>query len=109
MRACFVRRGYAVTPDTPEALGTAPARFEFVTVWNLLNPDRIALSVTISRSVAGARRAAAWTTRENEKLGRGVVKAPVVRFGAIDVLWTDAPDRRDTTAIYGCVRPASRT
>jgi hypothetical protein len=104
LRRCFRRRGYRVTPDSAAALKTAPRRFEFVTVWNLVNPNRLALAVTISRSTAGAKRAAVWTRKLNNKIGKGAVKAPVVQFGKIDVLWTDEPDPPDRTNIYGCVR-----
>jgi hypothetical protein len=104
LRLCFRRRGYGVTPISAQALETAPRRFEFVTVWDLVNPNRLALAVTISRSTAGARRAAVWTRKLNAKLGKGVVKAPVVQFGKINVLWTDKPDPPDKRNIYGCVR-----
>ncbi len=107
MRSCFSRRGYRTTADSAKALATAPSRFQFVTVWNLLNPNRVALAITISRSVVGAKRAAVWTRAEDAKLGKGVVKATVTRFGKIDVLWTVEPGHADTTAIYGCVRPAA--
>jgi hypothetical protein len=104
LRQCFRRRGYGVTPDSASALKTAPRRFEFVTVWNLVNPDRVALAVAISRSESGAKQAAVWTRKLNAKLGKGAVKAPVVRFGKVDVLWTDEPDPPDKANIYGCVR-----
>jgi hypothetical protein len=107
MRLCFRRHGYSVAPEQPSDLRTAPRRFEFVAVWNLLNPDGIAVAVAVSSSVEGATRAAAWTRNENTKLGRGVVVAPVVQFGKIDVLWTAKPGRRDVQGIYGCVRPSS--
>jgi hypothetical protein len=108
LRQCFRRRGYGVTPDSPSALQTAPRRFELVTVWNLVNPNRLALAVTISRSVRGATRAAVWTRKLNAKLGKGVVKAPVVQFGKLNVLWTDEPDPPDKAKIYGCVRRHAR-
>jgi len=104
LRLCFRRRGYGVTPISARALRTAPRRFEFVTVWDLVNPNRLALAVTISRSAEAARRAAVWTRKLNAKLGKGVVKAPVVQFGKINVLWTDKPDPPDEANIYGCVR-----
>lgn len=107
LRSCLSRHGYQVTPETAEVRGTAPDRFEFLSVWNLLNPERIALAVTISKTPAGAARAAAWTRQENEKLGKGVVHAPAVQFGRIDVLWTAAPNRADRNDIYGCVRSSS--
>jgi hypothetical protein len=104
LRLCLRRRGYGVTPISASALKTAPRRFEFVTVWDLVNPNRLALAVTISRSVEGARRAAVYTRKLNAKIGKGVVKAPVVQFGKINVLWTDTPDPPDKRNIYGCVR-----
>lgn len=108
-RLCFRHQGYSVVPDTVKALGTAPANFEFLAVWSLLNTDghHISLAVTFSRTVAGATRAAAWTRKENSLIGKGAVKAPVVQFGKIDVLWTTTPTGRDTRAVYGCVRTAS--
>lgn len=107
LRQCVERQGYSVTPDTPAALRTAPGRFRFVAVWNLLNPNnRVALALAISRTNEGARLAAAWTRKTNARLGKGVVKAPVVQFGRIDVLWTAEPARPDTASIYGCVRRA---
>lgn len=104
VRSCVQRRGYIVTPDTPAALQTAPRRFEFVAVWNLARPQRIPVAVTFSRNVGGASLAATWTRAENKKLGKGVVDAPVVRFGKIDVLWTAEPGARQVREIYGCVR-----
>lgn len=104
LRLCFRQHGYSVAPDSATALHTAPRTFEFVAVWNLLNPNGVAVTVTISRSIDGAARAAAWTRQENAKLGKGVVTAPVVQYGRIDVLWTAAPERRDTSGIYPCVR-----
>jgi hypothetical protein len=107
VRRCFRRRGYGITPDSAQALSTAPRRFDFVAVWNLLNPNRVALAVTFSRSEAAARRAAVWVRKENAKIGKGVVEAPVVQFGKVDVLWTAKPDPPDTRNIYGCVRRAA--
>jgi len=107
MRLCFRRHGYSVAPEHASDLRTAPRRFEFVAVWNLLNPDGIAVAVAVSRSVEGATRAAVWTRNENAKLGRGVVIAPVVQFGKVDVLWTAKPAPRDVRGIYGCVRLSS--
>jgi hypothetical protein len=107
LRLCLRHQGYAISPESARVRGTAPREFEFLAVWNLLNPDRVALALTISKSADGARRAAAWTRRSNAKIGKGVVHAPVVRFGRINVLWTTDPDAADKNAIYGCVRAAS--
>jgi hypothetical protein len=104
LQSCLRRHGYEASVEPPAVRRTAPRRFEFVSVWNLLNPDRIALTVTISKTAAGAARAAAWTRKTNARIGRGVVHAPVVRFGRIKVLWTAEPDRGDENAVYGCVR-----
>lgn len=104
LRACFEQRGYKVDVEPARVRGTAPKEFEFVAVWNLLNPDRIALALTVSKTREGATRAAAWTRRTNEKIGKGVVHAPVAQFDRINVLWTTDPDQRDKTDIYGCVR-----
>lgn len=106
MRVCFRHQGYAVSPESPATRRTAPRRFEFVSIWNLLNPDRIALAVTVSKTPAGAKRANTWTQKLNDRIGKGAVHAPVVRFGRVNVLWTTDPDKRDTDAIYGCVRPS---
>jgi len=106
LRTCLRSHGYSVEQETAQDVGTAPSRFEFVTIWNLVNPNnRVALALTISRSTVGAAQAAAWTRTENKKIGKGVVKAPVVRFGRIDVLWTAEPGALDVRDIYGCVRP----
>ena len=111
LRLCLRHHGYAVTPESAAVRRTAPRRFEFVAVWNLVNPNpnlkRIALALTISRSSSGAARAAAWVRRENARVGRGVVNAPVVRFGRFTVLWTATPSRADAHDVYGCVRPAA--
>jgi len=107
LRSCLHRHGYSVSPEPAEKRRTAPARFEFSAVWNVLNPNRIALAMTISRTTGGAQRAAVWTRHLNAKIGKGVVKAPVVRFGRIDVLWTAEPGPADTSAVYGCVRASS--
>ena len=68
-----------MTPESPGEVETAPGRFEFTAVWNVLNPSRVALALTFSRDTDGAKQAAVWTRRENSKLGRGAVKAPVVQ------------------------------
>ena len=111
LRLCLRHHGYAVTPESARVRGTAPANFEFVTIWQLLNQDpslrRISLTLTISKSTAGAARAAAWLRKENAKLGKGVVHAPVARFGRYDVLWTAEPGPGDARDIYGCVRTAA--
>lgn len=104
LKACFEKRGYKVDVEPPSVRGTAPRAFGFVAVWNLLNPDRIALALTVSKTRSGASRAAAWTRKANERIGKGVVHAPVAQFDRINVLWTTDPDRRDKTAVYGCVR-----
>jgi hypothetical protein len=104
LQACLRRHGYKVSAESAAIRGSAPRRFEFVSVWNLLNPNRIALTLAISRTATGAARAAVWTRKANARIGKGVVRAPVAQFGRIDVLWTAAPARRDTSAIYGCVR-----
>jgi hypothetical protein len=98
------KNGYTVTPESAADVGTAPRRFEFIAVWNLLNPSRVALALTFSRDTGGAEQATAWTRRENSKIGRGAVIAPVVRIGRIDVLWTAKPGVHDVKDVYGCVR-----
>jgi hypothetical protein len=107
LRLCLRHHGYAITPEAPAVRGTAPRSFEFVTVWNLLNPDRVALAMTISKTPAGAMRAAIWTRKTNARIAKGAVKAPVVHFGRVNVLWTTEPDAVDKSAIYGCVRASS--
>ena len=105
---CLRQNGYIVTPDSPAALKTAPRRFEFIAVWNLQNPNRVPVSVAISRSLAGATRAAKWTRKFNAKLGRGAVKAPVVQLDTIDVLWTMEPRPPDRRNVYSCVIRSAR-
>jgi len=111
LRLCLRHRGYAVTPESAKVRGTAPRSFQFVEIWQLLNQDptlrRIALTLAISKSAAGAERGADWARKENAKLGKGVVKAPVARFGRYDVLWTAEPGPGDAKDIYGCVRTAA--
>lgn len=107
MRLCLRHHGYAISPESTAVRATAPRRFEFVSVWNLLNLDRVALAVTISRTAKGAQRAAVWTRRANEKLGKGVVRAPVVRIGRFDALWTAEPGEADEEDVYGCLRASS--
>jgi hypothetical protein len=104
LKACLQKRGYAITPESPADVATAPARFEFTGVWNLLNPARVALALTFSRSTAGAKQAVAWTRRTNARIGKGAVKAPVVRIGTIAALWTADPPARDAKDVYGCIR-----
>ena len=106
LKSCFERRGYNVDVESPQVRGTAPKEFEFVAVWNLVNPNkkRIALAITVSKTQAGAARAAAWLRKTNKRIGKGVVHAPVVQFDKLNVLWTTDPDARDTRDIYGCVR-----
>ncbi len=111
LRLCLRHRGYAVTPESSRVRATAPGRFEFVEIWQLLNQNpalrRIALTLTISKSAAGAAKAAVWTRKENARLGKGVVKAPVIQFGRYLVLWTAEPGRGDAKDVYGCVRAAA--
>ena len=107
LKSCLERRGYKVDVEPPRVRATAPRSFEFVAVWNLLNPNRIALAVTISRTPDGAARAAAWLRKTNKKIAKGAVHAPVAQFGRIDVLWTAQPNRGDMQAIYPCVRPSA--
>ncbi len=107
LKSCLHDKGYKVMPEPSTVRGTAPRNFEFIGVWNLLNPNRVALALTISKSPVGARRAEVWTRKANDRIGKGVVRAPVVRFGRINVLWTTDPDKIDKDAIYGCVRASS--
>jgi len=108
LKSCFERRGYKVDVESPQVRGTAPKEFEFVAVWNLVNPNpnqkRIALAITVSRTRAGAARAAAWLRKSNKRIARGAVRAPVVQFDKLNVLWTTDPATGDTHDIYGCVR-----
>ena len=106
LRSCLRHHGYSIDVESPAVRATAPKNFEFLEVWNLLNPNRIALAMTISRTPAGAARAAAWTRRTNARISKGAVRAPVVQLGRINVLWTAEPGPADKTAIYGCVRSA---
>jgi hypothetical protein len=111
LRVCLRQHGYGITPESATVRATAPRRFEFVTIWNLLNPDlnarRIALALAISRSEAGAQRGAVWTRDLNKKLGKGVVSAPVKRIGRVDVLWTAQPGSAEAKDVYGCVRSSA--
>jgi hypothetical protein len=106
LKSCFERRGYTVDVESAQVRGTAPKDFEFVAVWNLVNPTkkRIALAITVSKSREGAARAAAWLRKTNKRIAKGAVHAPVVQFDKLNVLWTTDPDPRDTHDIYGCVR-----
>ena len=104
LRMCLRKNGYAISPESIADIGTAPRRFEFVAVWNVVNPSRVALALTFSRDTAGAEQAAVWTRRENAELGRRAVVAPVVRIGKIDVLWTAEPGADDVNGVYNCVR-----
>jgi hypothetical protein len=101
LRTCLRHHGYAISPESAADVHTAPRRFEFIAVWNVLNPSRVALALTFSRDTGAAQQAAVWTRRENAKLGGG---APVARIGRIDVLWTATPGLLDTKAVYGCVQ-----
>jgi hypothetical protein len=107
LRKCFRARGYAISPESAQARGTAPRRFEFVTVWNLVKPVSISFALTISKTTRAAEAAAVWVRGENAKLGRGAVLAPVVRFGKVDVLWTAEPRPQDARTVYGCLRPSA--
>lgn len=93
-----------MSPESRADLGTAPRRFDFVAVWNVLNPSRVALALTFSTDVVGAQRAAVWTRHANARIGKGDVRAPVVRIGKTDVLWTSQPGARNANDVYGCVR-----
>ena len=104
LRLCLRKHGYAISPESIANVGTAPRRFDFFAVWNVLNPSRIALALTFSRDTAGAERAASWTRHENAKVGRGAVVAPVVRIGKVDVLWTSKPGVHDVNGVYPCLR-----
>jgi hypothetical protein len=105
VKKCLRSHGYTVSPESAKDIGTAPDNFEFVAVWNLLNPGNVALALTISKSTAGATRAAVWTRAENTKLGKGVVGAPVFRIGRVDLLWTSPPSHGVLAVVTGCVRP----
>jgi hypothetical protein len=107
LMTCLQRDGYVSTPETPGDVHTAPARFEFTAVWNVLNPSRVALALTFSRNTAGAARAAVWTRRKNIALAKGALSAPVVRIGKIDVLWTSKPGARNMHDVYGCIRQSA--
>ena len=104
LESCLEGNGYAVTPESPAEVATAPARFQFTGVWNVVNPSRVTFALTFSRDLAGAKQAAVWTRNTNAKLGRSVVPAPVVRIGRIDVLWTATPGLANTGDVYGCIR-----
>jgi hypothetical protein len=104
LRMCLRKYGYAISPESVADVATAPRRFAFVAVWNVLNPSRVALALTFSRDTTGAEEAAAWTRREDAKLGRGAVSAPVVRIGKINILWTAKPGADDVKGVYPCVR-----
>jgi hypothetical protein len=108
LKSCFEKRGYTVAVESAQVRRTAPKEFEFVAVWNLVNPDlnrkRVALAITVSRTRAGASRAAAWLRKTNKRISKGVVRAPVVQFDKLNVLWTTDPATGDTHDIYGCVR-----
>jgi hypothetical protein len=107
LESCLESHGYAVTPESPAEVATAPARFQFTGVWNVVNPNRVTFALTFSRNLAGAKEAVVWTRQTNAKMGRSVVAAPVVRVGLIDVLWTATPGIANTTDVYGCIRHQS--
>jgi hypothetical protein len=104
---CLRTSGYTIAPESAADVHTAPKRFEFFAIWNIVNPQkrRVALALAFSRTTNGARKAAVWTRSYNAKIGRGKVHAPVVRIGTIDVLWTAEPAVGDVRDVYGCVRP----
>lgn len=104
LKTCLSRKGYRSTSETAAAVRTAPRRFEFIAVWNVLKPLKVALALTFSRDTGAAEQAATWTRRENAKIGRGAVSAPVVRIGRIDVLWTGKPAAQYAKEVYGCVK-----
>jgi len=106
IRICLRRHGYTISPESQKAIKTAPDRFELYEIWNLVHPDPagVSLALAYSRSNAGAAKAAVWLRAYNKKLGKGVVEAPVVRFGRVDVLWTAKPSARDKSGVYGCVQ-----
>lgn len=108
LKRCLRAQGYTVEPESPEDVHTAPRRFAFVSVWNLVQPANFTLALTISKSTHGAAEAVVWTRAENAKIGKGVVRAPVVQFGKIDLLWTAVPNARDVREVDGCVRPGAR-
>jgi len=103
VRTCLRQKGYAVTAESADDVRTAPPRFEFFAVWNILNPSRVAVALAFSRTADGAKQAAIWTRRTNAKIGKGAVAAPVVRLGTVDVLWTAAPGPKDVKDVYGCL------
>jgi hypothetical protein len=104
LKACLRRDGYTLAPETAADVRTAPRRFEFTAVWNVVNPSRVALALAFSKTTGGAARGAAWVRRTNAKISRGAVSAPVVRIGKIDVLWTAKPGVRNLDDVYGCIR-----
>ncbi len=111
MRLCLRHHGYAISPESATVRRTAPGRFQFVSVWNVLNPNRVALTITISRTTTGATRAAVWTRRANARIGKGVVRAPVLQFGRVEVLWTADPGAADKSEVYAARgrQPESRS
>jgi hypothetical protein len=104
LKTCLRRNGYTLAPESAADVRTAPRRFEFTAVWNVINPSRVALALTFSKNTVGAEKAAAWTRSTNSKLARGALSAPVVRIGKIDVLWTSKPGTRNMNDVYGCIR-----
>ena len=107
LKTCLQKNGYELTPETPADVRTAPRRFEFTAVWNVLNPSRVALALTFSRNTGGAQKAEVWTRRTNSKLAKGALSAPVVRFGKIDVLWTSKPGVKNMKDVYGCIQQSA--
>ena len=73
LKTCLRRKGYSVTNESAADVRTAPRRFEFTAVWNLLNPSRVALALTFSRDTGGAKQALAWTRATNKRIGKGAV------------------------------------
>jgi hypothetical protein len=107
LKTCLRRDGYTLSPETSADVRTAPRRFEFTAVWNVLNPSRVALALAFSKSTGGAEQGAAWARRTNAKIGRGAVSAPVIRIGKIDVLWTSKPGALNMKDVYGCIRASA--
>jgi hypothetical protein len=103
LMTCLEGIGYNVIPESPGDVETGLPRFEFITVWNLQNSARVTLALTFSRTTHGAEQTTIWTRREDSKIGKGVVAAPVVRIGKINVLWTAKPRVRDARNVYGCI------
>src|SRR5581483_5015790 len=68
LTSCLRARGYAIEPESRSDIQTAPTRFEFVTVVNASHQSWHDLTLTVSRSEAGAIRAAEWLRSMNSGL-----------------------------------------